>query len=72
MGYSLWRCSKSDRTEVTWHQCMAVETASLCLNPHLLTLGKSLHLCVPAELTDETANGVSASLGPCWGDSAFG
>ena len=42
------------------------------LNPHLLTLGKSLHLCVPVALTDDGPNGVSASLGPCRGDLASG
>ena len=72
MGYSPWGCNKSGRTEVTWQQCMAVETATLGLNPHLLTLGKALHLCVPVELIDEGPNGVSSSLGPCRGDSAAG
>lgn len=45
---------------------------ALGLNPHLLTLGKPLYLCVPAEVTGEGPNGVSSSLGRCKGDSAAG
>lgn len=50
---------------------MALEPDSLGLNPHLLTLGKPLYLCVPAEVTGEGPNGVSSSLGRRKGDCCW-